>query len=189
MKSHPFLRHAWLAAALALLVGCAGQPLNPPPPKFSALPETDTRMQRLTFHHQDQRHELIGVLRHDERSLRLALLSPQGQRLLTLVHDDHGARFLANTAFDPPFSAEWLASRMAWSLWPSPALVQAFAASDWSLVEDREDRTIRYRNRAIARITGSAKCRIIDDFEGDYRLYIAPLDDDTDRIAATCPAD
>ncbi|MCE8034128.1 DUF3261 domain-containing protein [Billgrantia tianxiuensis] len=185
----PFLRHALLAAALALLVGCAGQPVDAPLPKPAALSDLGTRMQRLTFEHQDQRHELIGVLRHDEQSLRLALLSPQGQRLLTLEHDEHGARFVADTSFDPAFSAEWLASRLAWSLWPSASLTQAFEGSDWSLAEDREERTVRYRGRDIAHITGSAECRIIDDFEGDYRLYIAPLDDATDRTAATCPAD
>lgn len=185
----PFLRHALLTAALALLVGCAGQPVDAPLPEPAALPDLGMQMQRLTFDHQDQRHELIGVLRHDERALRLVLLSPQGQRLLTLEHDEQGARFLADTSFDPAFSAGWLASRLAWSLWPSSSLTQAFDGSDWSLLEDRKKRTIRYQRRVIAHITGSAECRIIDDFEGEYRLYIAPLDDATDRTAATCPAD
>ncbi|MGR2739523.1 DUF3261 domain-containing protein [Billgrantia sp. Q4P2] len=183
------LYRAPLIAALALLVGCAGRPVDAPPPELAALSEMGTRMQRLTFLQQDQRHELIGVLRHDERSLRLALLSPQGQRLLTLVQDDQGARFLADASFDPPFSAEWLASRLAWSLWPSPALTQAFGGTGWSLAEDGKERTIRYRNQTIAHVIGSAECRIIDDFEGDYRLYIAPLDDATERTATTCPAD
>ncbi|WP_229358969.1 DUF3261 domain-containing protein [Halomonas salipaludis] len=146
-------------------------------------------MQRLTFLQQDRRHELIGALRHDERSLRLALLSPQGQRLLTLVQDDQGARFLAGASFDPPFTAEWLANRLAWSLWPSSALAQAFAGTDWALVEDGEGRTIRYRNEDIAHVTGSAECRVIDDIVGNYRLTIAPLDDPTERTKALCPAD
>lgn len=183
------LYRAPLIAALALLIGCAGRPVGAPLPELAALPETGTRMQRLTFVHQDRRHELIGALRHDARSLRLALLSPQGQRLLTLVQDDQGARFLADAAFEPPFSAEWLANRLAWSLWPSPALTQAFAGTGWSLVEDDEGRTIRYRNQVIAHVTGSAECRVIDDVEGNYRLTIAPLDDATERTATSCPAD
>ncbi|MFC3284905.1 DUF3261 domain-containing protein [Litchfieldella rifensis] len=183
----PFLRHALLAAILALLFGCAGRPIDAPSPELSALPKAGPLTQRLTFTHQDQRHELLGVLRHDERSLRLVLLSPQGQRLLTLVRDARGARFLGGAEFEPPISAEWLANRLAWSLWPSSALIQAFDGSDWSLVEDRQGRTIHYRNRPIVRITGSAECRIIDDIEGGYRLRIAPLDDDTDRTADACP--
>ncbi|MGR4067244.1 DUF3261 domain-containing protein [Billgrantia sp. C5P2] len=183
------LFRAPLIAALALLIGCAGRPVDAPLPDLAALPEMGTRMQRLTFHQQDQRHELIGVLRHDARSLRLALLSPQGQRLLTLVQDDQGARLLAGASFDPPFSAEWLANRLAWGLWPSSALTQAFGGTGWSLEENDEGRTIRYRNQVIAHVTGSAECRIIDDFEGDYRLTIAPLDDATERTATTCPAD
>lgn len=185
-----FLRHALLAASLTVLMaGCAGQPVNAPLPELSALPAERAQTQRLTFTHQDQRHELLGVLRHDDRSLRLALLSLQGQRLLTLVRDADGARFLAGAEFEPPFSADWLASRLAWSLWPSSALIQAFDGSDWSLAEDHQGRTIYYQNRPIARITGSAECRIIDDIEGGYRLRIAPLDDDSDRTADACPAD
>lgn len=184
-----FLRYVWLMGILALLNGCAGQQINAPIPELAALPETGAQMQHLTFEHQRQRHQLIGVLRHDERSLRLALLNPQGQRLLTLVYDDDGARFLADTSFAPPFSAEWLASRLSWSLWPSAALIRTFDQSDWALVENGERRTILHDKRTIARITGDTDCRIIQDFEADYRLYIAPLNDDTNRTTAPCPTD
>ncbi|MCW4153177.1 DUF3261 domain-containing protein [Halomonas sp. 18H] len=146
-----------------------------------------THQQKLTFEHQQEQRVLIGILRQDSQSLRLALLSPQGQRLLTLVHDDRGSRFLSDASFDPPFTAEWLASRLSWSLWPASALTQAFNEEPWSLEETSAGRTVRYRERTIARITGDADCRRIDDLEADYRLYIAPLDD-TDSMATPCPA-
>lgn len=186
MKLPPFVRQAWLIIAITLLAGCAGRPVATLP-GLSTLPEMETQMQRLTFYHHDQRHEMIGVLRHDDMSLRLAILSPQGQRLLTLVHDDDGSRFLHDASFEPPFSAEWLASRLSWSLWPSTAISQAFHTSAWSLEEDQKGRTIRYRQHVIARISGDASCRVIEDIEANYRLYIARLDD-TDRTAATCSA-
>lgn len=172
---------------LSLLAGCAGQQvITTPLPKLSELPEIGTQRQRLTFHHQGRQHQLIGILQHDQ-ALRLVMLNAQGQRLLTLVHDDDGSRFLHDT-LEPPFSAEWLASRLSWSLWPASALSHAFSTNAWSLSEDHQGRTIRYATRVIARISGDAQCRLIEDFEADYRLYIAPLDDDSDRIASPCPA-
>lgn len=177
--------HLFLSALL--LVGCAGQPAVAPLPAPMTLPGADTQQQRLTFEHQQQRHELIGVLRHDGHSLRLIMLSPQGQRLLTLQHDESGARFIGDTTFDPGFSASWLASRLTWSLWPSPALQQSFAGSQWTLSEAGNRRTIRYRNRVIAYVDRSADCFAIDDIEGGYRLLIASLDDSATRTTATCP--
>lgn len=171
-----------------LLAGCAGQPVVAPLPAPLTLPAIDTHLQRLTFEHQQQRHELIGILRHDEHSLRLIMLSPQGQRLLTLQHDESGARFIGDTAFDPGLSASWLASRLTWSLWPSSALKQSFEGSHWTLTEEGERRTIRYQNRVIAYADRSADCLVIDDIEGSYRLFIAPLDDSATGTTAPCPA-
>jgi hypothetical protein len=182
-----------LAIGLALvLAACGARPATAPAPELSALPAAGPQTQRLTFFHGDERRELIGILRHDSESLQMAMLSPQGQRLLTLVRDAEGARFLADAAFDPPFSAEWLASRLAWILWPEEALEEAFAGSSWALKVGSRGRTIYHRDREIARITGSAACRILDDLEGGYRLQIAAVsadDDDADRNEDACPAD
>lgn len=181
-----------IIAALLVLAGCAGQPVATVP-SLATLPEMETQRQRLTFEHDDQRHEMIGILRHDDKALRLAILSPQGQRLLTLIHDDSGSRFLQDAAFEPPFTAEWLASRLSWNLWPAPAIDQAFESNAWSLQEDEAGRTIRYRQRVVARISGNPACTLIDDVEAGYRLYIMPLSDsdsnsnsDTDQTAAPC---
>lgn len=185
---HGLPRLVLLIAALLVLGGCAGRPTNAPIPALAMLPEMVTQQQKLTFEYQQERHVLIGVLRQDSQALRLALLSPQGQRLLTLVHDDKGSRFLSDASFDPPFTAEWLASRLSWSLWPASALSQAFDEEHWSLEETSDGRTIRYRERTIARITGDADCQRIEDLEADYRLYIAPIGDNTDPMTASCPA-
>lgn len=188
VRRHRLLRHWWLIAGLAALLGaCATRPAVAPVPALTALPAAGPQTQRLTFEHRGQRHELLGVLRHDDASLRLVLLSPQGQRLLTLVRDAQGSRFMADTAFEAPFSADWLASRLSWSLWSAPALEEAFRDSDWRLHEASGVRTIRYRNRPIARITGNAECRIIDDIEGGYRLHIAPVNVSNDRTKDACP--
>ncbi len=127
---------------------------------------------------------LIGMLRHDRDSLRLALLSPQGQRLLTLVRDQEGIRFLPGAAFEPPFTAEWLASRLSWSLWPAEHLRDAFDGSDWTLEATGNERWIRHRGRLVAQLVGGPECRIIHDLEGGYRLAITAADHD--RAEAPC---
>ena len=179
-----FVHQTGLIISLLVLFGCAGQPVATVP-SLATLPGMETQRQRLTFEHNDQRHEMIGVLRHDDKALRLAILSPQGQRLLTLIHDDSGSRFLQDAAFEPPFTAEWLASRLSWNLWPAPAIEQAFGSNAWSLQEDETGRTIRYRQRVVARISGNQACTLIDDVEAGYRLYIMPLIN-TDQTTASC---
>lgn len=179
---------SFLIGSVLLLTGCSGQPVAPLPAPVT-LQGLDTQLQHLTFEHQHQRHQLIGVLHHDEESLRLIMLSPQGQRLLTLLHDEQGARFIGGSTFDPGFSATWLASRLTWSLWPSSALQHSFAGSQWTLTEDGNRRTIRYQSQVIAHVDQSDDCLAIHDIEGSYRLFIAPLDNTNSRTPATCPTD
>ena len=181
------LTYLLLLLSVLLLAGCSGQPAIAPLPAPMTLQSVDTQLQHLTFEYQHQRHELIGALRHDDHSLRLIMLSPQGQRLLTLLHDDKGARFIGDSAFVPEFSASWLASRLTWSLWPSSALKQSFEGSHWTLTQEENRRTIRYRNRVIAYVDQRADCLAIDDIEGGYRLFIAPLDATHSRIPTACP--
>jgi hypothetical protein len=183
-----------IAASLALVLpSCARRPPAAPAPELAALPPAGPQTQRLTFIHGDERRELIGVLRHDHDSLQMAMLSAQGQRLLTLVRDAEGARF-RDAAFEPPFSAEWLASRLAWILWPDHALARAFEGSSWRLEGGPTGRTIYHRSREVARITGTEECRILYDLEGGYRLYIAPAEASDDQPPAlidhgACPPD
>lgn len=185
------MRHLAIGGLALWLAGCAGlASIAPPPapaPALTALPEYAAQPQRLVFEHGDERHVLLGVLRHDRDSLRLALLSPQGQRLLTLIRDSQGARFQPGGHFEPPFSADWLADRLAWSLWPVPALHAAFAGSDWQLLDKQSERHIVYRNNLIARIGGDADCRIIDDIQAGYRLYISPLSPLDQPSEDACP--
>lgn len=169
------------------LAGCTMSPSAPPMPALDTLPAIDARSHRLTFVRNEQRNTLLGVLRHDGESLRLALLSPQGQRLLTLVRDAQGSRFLPTAAFDPPFTAQWLSSRLAWSLWPAVRLRDTFYGSDWRLDIEDGKRLIYHDTTLVARLSRTSDCRIIHDLEGDYRLYIATIDDHQ-RAIATCPA-
>lgn len=207
IKRLAFTRHAagWLSPVLmatlttALLAGCALTPPGAPQPALEQLPVIESQVQRLTFVTDERRQVLLGVLRHQDQTLRLALLSPQGQRLLTLVQDDQGARFLPDADFEPPFSADWLASRLSWNLWPADALREAFADSDWRLAESHDERRIFRGSVLVARLSSAGlsdenNCRIIHDLERDYRLYIATIDntlddtfDDNARAPDTCP--
>ncbi|MDN6298200.1 MAG: DUF3261 domain-containing protein [Halomonas sp.] len=189
-RSRPWLALPTFALAGTLLAGCALTPPDSPRPALEQLPDFDARQQRLTFVSDEDRHIMLGVLRHRDATLRMALLSPQGQRLLTLVQDDDGARFLPGASFQPPFSAEWLAGRLAWDLWSNAALHQAFSGTDWRLEIRAGQRNIYRGDTLIARLSGEADCRLIDDRESGYRLYIATLDDafdDNPRAPDTCP--
>jgi hypothetical protein len=198
-KRLAFTRHAagWLAPVVlsVLLAGCALTPPGAPQPALAQLPAIESQVQRLTFVTGERQQVLLGVLRHQDKTLRLALLSPQGQRLLTLVQDDQGARFLPEANIEPPFSADWLTSRLSWNLWPADALREAFAGSHWRLAESNDERRIYRGSVLVARLSSAGlsdenNCRIIHDLESDYRLYIATIDDtfdDNARAPDTCP--
>lgn len=144
--------------------------------------------QRLTFHHGGKTQQLLGIMRHDARSLTLVILSPQGQRLLTLNVDDEQAYFLTDAAFEPPFSADWLASRLIWSLWPAPSLTEAFAGTPWRLEQQGITRDISYRDAPVVRIEQYPHCLFIDDRQGQYRLQIASLDKASpNKMEGSCP--
>ncbi|GAA6133029.1 DUF3261 domain-containing protein [Halopseudomonas sabulinigri] len=165
------------------LSGCAMQPA--PAPSLAALPVAPAQTLQLRFEHAGETHLMIGVLRRDTDSLRLALLSPQGQRLLSWQRDASGAH-MESAVWQPPFDAEWLGSRLAWSLWPAEALHQAFAGSRWTLQGSPQQRAIYYRKQLIAKVKMDGHCRLIDDLDAGYQLTITVAD--AARNTTPCPS-
>ncbi|WP_048306839.1 DUF3261 domain-containing protein [Halomonas sp. PR-M31] len=129
------------------------------------------------------------MIRLEEGKLRVVFLTPYGQRLTTLVHDEEGSRFeegdvpekMVKEAF--PASPEWLASRLEWSLWPAVALEEAFIDSPWSMSIAGDAREIRRYDTLIARITPAMtdasreETVILEDRQGQFRLRIEPLEE------------
>nr|WP_297459864.1 DUF3261 domain-containing protein [uncultured Halomonas sp.] len=173
------------------LAGCATRPPPAPSPAFDSVDFNGTLKRRLTFIPYDNdrpTRELIGLIALGDNQLRAVLLTPFGQRLVTLEHDSEGSRFVPGDIPPDalrealPISPEWLASRLEWSLWPSRALRDAFAGGEWSVAIDDGSRVIRYRNESVARITpatasaNTAGAVLLDDRQGRYTLRISPLD-------------
>lgn len=178
------LKRSLCCLLLALwLSGCAMQPA--PAPSLTALPVAPAQTLQLRFVHAGEEHSMIGVLRRDASSVRLALLSPQGQRLLTWSRDAEGAQLLAED-WQPPFDADWLGSRLAWSLWPAEALQQAFSGSRWALQGSPDERLIYYRKQLIAKVKIAGTCRRIDDLDAGYQLTITAAD--AARNPTPCPS-
>ena len=187
-RVYPRLRVA--ALLLALLAGCSLAPPLPPAPSQPALAEPATLKRQLIFERDDRRETqtLIALIRLAGSELRAALLTPYGQRLVTLVQDAGGSRYVAG---DVPLAeiekrlppADWLAARLQWCLWPAEALREAFAGTPWRLTLSERAREIRYRDQLIARISpadshaGTRQPVLLDDRQGQYRLRIIPLKD------------
>ncbi|MDO6816224.1 DUF3261 domain-containing protein [Cobetia amphilecti] len=130
---------------------------------------------------------LIGVLRQSPEAMRLVMLSVQGQRLLTLVHDADGSRFekaRPEVLEKLPFSADWLARRIAWVHWPQGAIDDAFANTGWQLVQRGDwlqgrqpaQRIITQDGVTIAELTRDASGRVtLRDPAADMQLTLEPL--------------
>ena len=175
-------------AALCLMASaCATRFGAAPVPPLAALPASAPSTQHLVFEHGDEQHQLLAVLRHDDRKLRMALLSPQGQRLLTLEQDERGVRFADGAVFDPPFSAQWLLERLSWSLWPVEQLQHSFQGSAWSVRQHTRGHDIYHRKQRVARITATGACHIVDDLQAGYRLCRSTLEPDRHQGESPCP--
>lgn len=177
-----------LAVWLLMMSGCAAQLRSAPVPDLNTLPASAPRTQHLVFEHDGERHELLAVLRHDQRMLRMVLLSPQGQRLLTLEQDADSARFLPGAVFDPPFSAQWLAERLSWSLWPAEELERTFKGSRWAVQQTEQGHRIYYRKQLVTIITDIGSCHIVDDVQAGYRLYRMTVEPNATHDELPCPA-
>ncbi|MFP5301327.1 DUF3261 domain-containing protein [Cobetia sp. SIMBA_158] len=199
-------------AATLLLSGCsllAPQPLEAvsPMPALASLEQTRTqrlilRVARIESDDNAQRAvdaeagegakeqnlpPLIGVLRQSPEAMRLVMLSVQGQRLLTLVHDADGSRFekaRPEVLEKLPFSADWLARRIAWVHWPQGAIDTAFANTGWQLVQRGDwqqgrqpaQRIITQDGVTIAELTRDASGRVtLRDPAADMQLTLEPL--------------
>ena len=174
-RFQPCLAAGVLSVCL-LVAGCATGMRSAPVPPLATLPASVPSTQHLVFEHDGERHELLAVLSHDSDTLRMALLSLQGQRLLTLQQDNAGVRFLDGALFEPPFSAQWLLQRLSWSLWPVAQLEQAFQGSDWAVQQRAKGHNIYYRKQWVASITDSGRCHVVDDLQAGYRLYRMTVD-------------
>lgn len=180
------------AMLLVVLASCSLTPSVSPSPTLDSAPLTGTLKRRLMFLPDDatqQAQTLIGLIHLDESRLRAVLLSPYGQRLVTLIHDDRGSRYQAgdlppeSLRDQLPMPAAWLAARLQWSLWTTKALQEAFAGSAWSVSVEDQARVIRHRGAVVARITpaGTHAARseevLLDDRQGQYRLRISPFEE------------
>lgn len=170
---------------LLLVTGCASQA---PLPDLATLPAQPKKIEHLVIEAEGQTHEILGVIEHDHDSLRMALLSVQGQRLLTLIQDADGARFLPDGPFNPPFTARWLAGRLAWSLWPVAELRRSFKRGAWSVRQDASGHSVYHRNALVASIRSTDNCTRIDDLQTGYRLYIIPIELASQPKEYLCPA-
>ncbi|MCG7600175.1 DUF3261 domain-containing protein [Halomonas sp. McH1-25] len=181
-----------IGLATLSLAGCSLTPSVSPAPAFQSVAATDTLKRRLTFMPDDESRPpqtLIGLIRIADHELRAVLLTSYGQRLVTLVNDAEGSRYLAGDVPQAtmeerlPVPADWLASRLQWSLWPVAALRDAFAGSAWTIEVEDGSRIIRQHGKVVARITpatASAERRqdvLLDDRQGRYRLRISPLEE------------
>ncbi|WP_456268061.1 DUF3261 domain-containing protein [Kushneria sp. AK178] len=175
-----------LLMLLALLAGCSAPAMAPrTAPGWEG--EAQTLKRKLTITPFDDARDaqtLLSVIRLSAEGLRVVIATPTGQRLVTLVRDDQGARYTQSIMEEPPFPAEWFAQRLAWSLQSEAALQAAFRGSAWQVREQRFEhgrvREILDGDTLIARIDtidrpADQAHDVLTDFQIGYRMVITPF--------------
>lgn len=170
------LRWLTLLTALCAVSACALQPRVPAIPPLASLPAPPPALQRLTLSGPQGSQTLLVATALQQDSLRMVLLSVEGQRLLTLTHDAGGSRMRTLAGWQPPFTADWLMSRLAWDLWPASTLNRHWHNSRWRAEQNVGKSTVMKQiwqgNTLVSRHQSVAQCRIIEDLQAGYTLYL-----------------
>ncbi|REC94178.1 DUF3261 domain-containing protein [Kushneria indalinina] len=198
MTALPFLPHSlsarrlWpcaLLLILALLAGCSAPAMAPrTAPGWEG--EAQTLKRKLTITPFDDARDaqtLLSVIRLSPEGLRVVIATPTGQRLVTLIRDDEGARYTQSIMDKPPFPAKWFVQRLEWSLRSEAELQDAFQGSAWQVRDQRFEhgrvREILDGDTLIARIDTintpvDQTHDVLTDFQIGYRMVITPFGDD-----------
>lgn len=172
-----------LLLLLTVINACSSRQLGPPEPReLNLLPPADISSevllkQKVSFVARGQQQQFLVVARFLRQHLRLILLLPTGQTLLTLDYDGENLALENRSTVDLP-GREILAS-MQFALWPEDSLRQHYPTeAGWQLNLEKRQRLLLAPSGAILKIAGDAKTTVVSNHLHDYRVIIETLEKD-----------
>lgn len=182
------MRALSLAAALAL-AGCAVLHPRPSDPGLFLLPPseagfTGALVQRVQLHRGETTFDALASAEVTPTLLKLAVLSPLGNRMLGLVWD--GKKLEQERAPGVPkrFPAEIILRDLQLTFWPAASVERALP-SGWTLQDQGSVRTLRDGDKpAIVIHYGPSRLSDAIEFANEavgYSLTITPLQQDGAR--------
>lgn len=175
----PLKRSALLL--LLMLAACSTRQLAPlDPPQLLLLPPAEISKelllkQKITFEAGDRQQQFLVVARFQRQRLKLVLLLPTGQPLLTLDYDGQNLVQENQSSVDLP-GKEILAS-MQFSLWPEQSLLRHYPSEDgWQIEIKGHDRSLLTASGVLLKISRKSETLVVDNHLHDYRVIIQTLE-------------
>jgi len=164
-----------------VLAACSSRQLEPlPPPQLVLLPPDEIAIevllkQTITFETQDRQQQFLVVARFERQRLRLVLLLPAGQPLLTLDYD--GQHLLQENQSTVELPGKEILASMQFALWPQKSLLQHYPPdAGWQIEVSGRQRSLLTASGVVLKIAGTRETLIVDNRLHDYRVIIQTLE-------------
>ena len=163
-------------------VGCAsldgpGTLERPLMPLTKVVP-TERSLQKLTISWRDQQHDLLGVVERGDHRVSMAVLTPEGLVLFSVVHDSDGVHVERNPVIPAALSPRHVLADVQLLNWPAE---EQTYPPPWRLVEDLDRRTLMHGERQVAQaqffpsLTQWSVAQMTDEATG-YQLRIEAVE-------------
>jgi hypothetical protein len=171
----------FIGCALLLTAGCSSQQaMLSEIREFNLLPPSEgpapvLLKQKISLQSGQRSQQFLTIARFGRERLKLVVLLPSGQRLLTLDYDGKELTQQSLTAFDLP-GGEILAIMQVAS-WPEASLRTHYPASEgWHLEVSPDARQLLTESGTALTISYSPGVLRIDNYLKDYRVIVETLE-------------
>jgi hypothetical protein len=166
---------------LSMLAACSTRQLVPPdPPELRLLPPAEISneillKQKITFEAAGRQQQFLVVARFQRQRLKLVLLLPAGQPLLTLDYD--GQNFIQENQSSVDLPGKEILASMQFALWPEKSLLRHYPSeAGWQIEIAGHDRSLLTASGVILKIGRRPKTLVVDNHLHDYRVIIQTLE-------------
>ena len=166
---------------VSMLAACSSRQLAPPaPPELVLLPPAEISnelllKQKITFEAGDRQQQFLVVARFQRQRLKLVLLLPAGQPLLTLDYD--GQTLLQENQSNAALPGKEILASMQFALWPVNSLARHYPPEAGWLVEiDGQERSLLTASGVVLKISRNTDSTVVDNHLHDYRVTIQMLE-------------
>ena len=175
------LIRGFFGGAFLLMAGCSSQQaIAPELIEFKLLPPSEgpapvLLKQKISLQSGQREQQFLAVARFEREQIKLVILLPSGQRLLTLDYDGSELTQRSLAAFDLP-GGEILAIMQAAS-WPEASLRAHYPASaGWRLEVSPDARELLTESGTALTIGYSSGALRIDNYLKEYRVIVETLE-------------
>lgn len=167
--------------AVFLLAACAARPPLPDDtPALRLLPPADLATeslltQTLTLRTNGREQQFLAVVRLERERVRMAVLTPAGQQLLSLDYD--GENLLQNSVEGVAIPGRQILASLQFALWPEDSIRREYRPDDgWRVEIGDAERSLLTAAGALLIIHREFGSLTLDNLRYNYRVIVETLE-------------